>query len=108
MVKMRRLSLAWVLSLLLVFAQHGAVLHELGHLSHSGPAGSTALSADPHALTGASCATCEGFAQIANPAASGVPAVVVCPGGCLATPDPRDAIVAANTPTPRSRGPPQA
>jgi hypothetical protein len=35
---MRRPSIAWLLSLLLVFAQQGAVLHELGHLSHSDPA----------------------------------------------------------------------
>jgi hypothetical protein len=106
---MRRSSLAWVLSLLLVLIQHGAVLHELGHLSHSGSAGGgTVLAADPHALNGALCPTCEGFAQIANPAAAGVPAVAVCPSGCLLTPDPRYAIVATDSPTPRSRGPPQA
>jgi hypothetical protein len=104
----RRFPLAWVLSLLLVFVQHGAVLHELGHLSHAGSIGSTALAADPHALNGANCATCEGFAQIANPAAAGVPAVAVCPSGCLLTPDPRYAILATDSPTPRSRGPPQA
>jgi hypothetical protein len=105
---MRRSSLALLLSFLLVFVQQGAVLHELGHLSHGDSATVTALPADSHALNGAYCPSCEGFAQIANPAAAAIPAVAVCPSGYLPTPDPRYAIVAANTPTPRSRGPPPA
>jgi hypothetical protein len=105
---MRRSSLALLLSFLLVFIQHGAVLHELGHLSHGDPAGATAQRADPHDLNTAFCPTCEGFAQIANPAAGGVPTVAVRPSGYLPTSDPRCGVIAANTPTPRSRGPPQA
>jgi len=105
---MRRSSLALLLSFLLVFIQLGAVLHELGHLSHNDPAGATAQRADPHGLNSAFCPTCEGFSQIANPAAGGVPAVAVRPSGYLPTPAPRYAVIAANTPTPRSRGPPQA
>ena len=105
---MRRSSLALLLSFLLVFVQQGAVLHELTHLSHTDSADITALRADSHALNGAYCPACEGFAQIANPAAAAIPAVGVCPSGYLSTPDPRYAIVADNPPTPRSRGPPQA
>jgi hypothetical protein len=105
---MRRSTFALLLSFLLVFVQHGAVLHEFGHLSHTDTAGATAQRADLHGLNGAFCPTCEGFAQIANPAAAAIPAVAVCPSGHLPTPDPRYAIVAANPPTPRSRGPPQA
>ena len=105
---MRRSSLALLLSFLLVFVQHGAVLHELGHLGHGDSAGATAQPADPHAPNSAFCPTCEGFAQIANPAAAAVHAVAVCPSGCLRTPAPRYAILAADIPTPRSRGPPQA
>ena len=105
---MRRSSLALLLSFLLLFVQQGAVLHELGHLSHSDPAGVSALSADSHAPNGAYCPACEAFAQIANPAAAALPAVAVSPSGYLPTPDPRYAIVATNPPTPRSRGPPQA
>ena len=104
----RRSSLALLLSFLLLFVQHGAVLHELGHLSHDGSAGAAAQRADLHGSKSAFCLTCEGFAQIANPAAGGVPAIAVLPSGCLPTPDPRYAVIAANTPTPRSRGPPQA
>jgi hypothetical protein len=105
---MRRSSLALLLSLLLVLIQHGAVLHELGHLAHRDTAGATAQRADLHGLSGAFCLSCEGFAQIANPAAGGVPTVAVLPSGYLPTPDPRYAVIAAKTPTPRSRGPPQA
>jgi len=105
---MRRSSLALLLSFLLVFVQHGAVLHELGHLSHSDSVAATAQPADPHGVSVAFCPTCEGFAQIANPAAAGVPAVAIQPRGYLPTPDPRYAVIAANIPTPRSRGPPQA
>ena len=105
---MRRSSLALLLSFLLVLVQQGAVLHELGHLSHGDSAAITALRAGSHALSGAYCPACEGFAQIAHPAAAAMPAVAVGPSGYLPTPDPRYAIVAANPPTPRSRGPPQA
>ena len=105
---MRRPSLALLLSFLLVFVQHGAVLHELSHLSHTDPASGAALHADTHGLNTAYCPSCEGFAQIAHPAAAGVPAMAVCPSGYLSALDPSYAILAVNTPTPRSRGPPQA
>jgi hypothetical protein len=105
---MRRSSLALLLSFLLVFVQQGAVLHELGHLSHGGPAGATAQPADPHGVKVAFCASCEGFAQAANLAAGVAPTVAVRSSGYLPTPDPRYAVIGANTPTPRSRGPPQA
>lgn len=98
--------LAWLLSLLLVFVQHGAVLHELGHLSHgergSAPQLRAQLPAD------GPCATCEAFAQLANPASG--PAHSLAPSAAvyLPVPDPVYAIVAADTPTPRNRGPPQS
>lgn len=103
---MRRLSLPWVLSLLLVFAQHGAVLHELGHLSHD-RGSAPALRADLH-LGDGPCATCEAFAQVANPASGAAGTLAASAALYLPTPDPVYAIVAADTPTPRSRGPPQA
>jgi hypothetical protein len=105
---MRRLLLAWVLSLLLVFVQHGAVLHAVGHLGHTDHTNGATFSADAHLLDSSLCPTCESFAQIANPAAAAPPAVAVCPAELLPAPDPCYTIVGANTPTPRSRGPPQA
>ena len=103
---MRRLSLSWILSLLLVFAQHGAVLHELGHLSH-GDRGGPALRADVQIVDGA-CSTCAAFAQVANPASGAVNTLAASAAVYLPTPAPVHAIVAADAPTPRNRGPPQA
>jgi len=103
---MRRLSFTWVLSLLLVFVQHGAVLHELGHLSH-GALSSTATLDAPQPLDSALCPTCEAFAQIANPASAAAPDIAVSPCGLLQIPDPPFASAGSGPPTPRSRGPPQ-
>jgi hypothetical protein len=103
---MRRVSLSWLLSLLLVLAQNGALLHGLGHLAHASPAGGTATS-ELSAQADGPCGTCEAFAQVANPATGGafeLPRFVPPPG---AVPAPRYSILVAETPTARSRGPPQ-
>jgi hypothetical protein len=104
---MRRTSLAWVLSLLLVLAQHGAVLHQLGHLTHAARSAGAAVHAQVEVLDAASCATCEAFAQIVNPMAACAGPVAASADCACATPEARYAIVCAATPTPRSRGPPQ-
>jgi hypothetical protein len=102
----RRL-LAWVLSLLLVFAQHGAVLHELGHLSHGDRGSAPALHADVQIMDGA-CATCAAFAVVANPASGAVNTLAAHAAVFLPVAAPCSAFVGADAPTPRSRGPPQA
>ena len=104
---MRRLSLSWVLSLLLVFAQHGAVLHELGHLSRGDRGDAPALRAGVQ-ITDGVCSTCAAFAQVTNPASGAASTLAASAALYLPTPDPVYAIVAADTPSPRSRGPPQA
>jgi hypothetical protein len=104
---MRRSSLSWLLSLLLVLVQHGAVLHGLSHLSHREAESGATLRAELQALDGGACLTCEAYAQIVNPvtASGGTPGV--CPAGLLATPEPCYSIIRADAPTPRNRGPPQ-
>lgn len=104
---MRRLSLSWVLSLLLVFAQHGAVLHELGHLSHGERGHAPALRADAQIVDGA-CSTCAAFAQVANPASGTVNTLAASAAVYLPVSAPVYAVAAADVPTPRNRGPPQA
>ena len=104
---MRRLSLSWVLSLLLVFAQHGALLHELGHLSHGDRGNAPALRADVQVIDGA-CSTCAAFAQVTNPASGTANTLAASAAAYLPTPALVYAIVAGDTPTPRNRGPPQA
>jgi hypothetical protein len=104
---MRRAYLSWLLSLLLVLVQHGAVLHELGHLGQAGHSGGPALHTDLHTAGTAGCPTCEAYAQIANPAAGSAQPVGVLPPAVVRTPDPGYVIAAADPITPRSRGPPQ-
>lgn len=95
-----------MLSLLLVFSQLGAVLHEIGHLSHGERAGTPTLTAQQAADS--SCPTCEAYAQVANPASGSAHAHAACASVSLAVPAPPCAFLGADTPTPRSRGPPQA
>lgn len=103
---MRRLSLPWVLSLLLVFAQHGAVLHELGHLSRGESGHAPAVRAQLPADT--VCTLCEAFAQVATPASGAASTLAPSAAVYLPNPAPAYAVIAADTLTPRSRGPPQA
>jgi hypothetical protein len=105
--KMHRRSLSWVLSLLLLVAQHGAVLHELSHLSHGTPTYGATLDRDNPPLEKTTCPTCLAFSQVANPATASAIVLAACPAALTPTLDPRYAIVGADTPTPRSRGPPQ-
>jgi hypothetical protein len=95
------------MSLLLVLVQQGAVLHELGHLSHGDRGNAPALRADPHS-NDATCPTCEAFAQVTNPASGAASTLAASAAVYLSIPAPVYAIVAADTLTPRSRGPPQA
>jgi hypothetical protein len=104
---MRRASLSWFLSLLLVLVQHGAVLHELSHLGQAERGGGPALRTDLSTSGNTACPTCEAYAQIANPVGASAPAVAVLPAAVLRTPDPAYSIPVVDVPTPRSRGPPQ-
>ena len=103
---MRRASLTWLLSLLLVLVQQGAVLHALGHLSHADRGNAPALRADPQ--SDATCATCEAFAQVTNPAAGAASTLAASAAAYLPISTPVFRVIAADTLTPRSRGPPQA
>jgi len=105
-VTMRRSSFALLLSFLLVFVQHGAVLHELGHLSHSGDGAGATLRADLQPSSGALCQSCEAYAQVANLVGCGAVSLPLDPAVFLRTADPCYGIAGADAPTPRSRGPP--
>jgi len=95
------------MSLLLVLVQQGAVLHELGHLSHGDRASVPSLQADPH-NSDADCPTCQAFAQVTNPASGTAGTLPASPAACLPMAAPIHAVIAAETLTPRSRGPPRA
>jgi hypothetical protein len=102
---MRRFSLAWVLSVLLVFAQQGAVLHSLGHLSHARTATGAQL-AQLQDSDSASCPSCDAFAQVTNPAGGSTPELAVCRARLLAEVAGCHAFEGAYALNPRSRGPP--
>jgi hypothetical protein len=104
---MHRRSWTWVLSLLLLLAQHGAVLHELSHLSHGTATHGAMLDVSDQLPDNGSCPTCQAFSQVANPATASAVVLVLSPADLIPTLDPSYAIVGAETPTPRSRGPPQ-
>jgi hypothetical protein len=103
---MRRIYFPWVISLLLLLAQHGAVLHELSHLGQgSAPHGVSAQYSER--LDSGPCLTCEAFAQVANPAAGAAAAPATAPAEFIPTPAPGCVLVGTDAPSPRSRGPPQ-
>jgi hypothetical protein len=104
---MRRLCLSWVLSLSLLLAQQGAMLHELSHLTHSGHSAGATLGAELQPAESGLCPTCEAFAQIVNPVTAATADLAVCPAALIPAPEPCFTIVGADAPTPRSRGPPQ-
>jgi hypothetical protein len=104
---MRRIYVSWVMSLLLMLAQTGAVLHELGHLAHDSVPHGASLQSSEHLLESGPCPTCEAFAQIANPAAGAAAAAAIAPPPLIPIPALGCAIVSTDVPSPRSRGPPQ-
>jgi hypothetical protein len=100
---MHRIRLTCVLALLLVFAQQGAMLHELSHVYRTGTAH---LQNEDTRLDGKLCEVCLAFAQVANPASG----TLIVPPTIAAVRhvrrDPEFSIIAADAPAQRSRGPP--
>jgi hypothetical protein len=104
---MRRIRLALALPLLVLFAQQGAVLHELSHVYYAGQPLGSQLHQDQQLPDNSLCPTCQGFAQVAHPAV-GFAALHIPPSAPhLRTPDPAYRMAPADAPRPRSRGPPQ-
>ena len=98
---MRRLILAVVLPLLMLLAQHGAVLHELAHLRPPPAAArNQPLPAD------APCLKCLAFAQIGSSVGTEPVALPLLEPAHERVATPQPAVLAAAPPTARSRGPP--
>jgi len=100
--------LQWVrtigLLLLLVVAQHGAVVHELGHVVG---ARSATLGCDGAKSADSSCALCPVFAQVLSPALShSIEAPRLVEIARERVSEPRDLAFGAAVPWARSRGPP--
>src|SRR5579871_2498606 len=101
---MRHLVKALSLLLLLIGAQQGALVHEIGHLTTS-PDSGVRMQSDRAADM--SCALCPVFAQVVTPAFSHtfqIPRLAHL--GPEAASEPRFRVIDASVPRPRSRGPP--
>jgi hypothetical protein len=99
---MKHVYQALCLMLLLIAGQHGAVVHELGHVAESRGAAAAA-----NEKTDAICALCPSFAQVATAAFShsfAVPLPLRVELGCI--PANCSGRTDASVLTPRSRGPP--
>ena len=101
---MRHVFKALSLLLLLIAAQQGALVHELGHV-FGAIDGDLRVQSDPAADT--TCALCPAFAQVVTPAFSHsfhIPLLVRCAPEPVS--EPRFRAIDAAVPRPRSRGPP--
>ena len=105
---MRRLGLALLLPLFLVFAEQGALLHKLSHTYYSGRALHAQMSDDSGLIDNDICPECRAFGQIANPVGGVISLPIVIPSNYLPIPDSAYRVATADAPTPRSRGPPVA
>jgi hypothetical protein len=101
---MRRFRLALALPLLLVFAQQGAMLHELSHIYRTG---GPQQRYEGTLLQGKLCQTCLAFEQVGNPASAANSALPAVPAAHIYVPAPQFSIIAEQAPIPHSRGPPR-
>jgi hypothetical protein len=91
------------LLLLLLTAQHGAVVHELSHVAGDGLELRTGIDKSAEAA----CALCPAFAQVVSPAFShSLPVPKFLQLAVERVPDPPSLAIAAAVPNARSRGPP--
>jgi hypothetical protein len=101
---MRKLHISLGLALLLLTTQLGVVLHEVSHICRVGTNVQAQVHADSYLEK--SCELCLGFSQVANPVGSAVNVARFEPSSSVAGSPGSRAGKPADTPTPRSRGPP--
>ena len=100
-----RLRLILLLPLLMLLAQQGAWLHQLGHAACSAHEQAMAQQADDRA-NGARCPTCQSFSQVSFAASATAVHSAFLPPAYLPGSEPRFAFVPVTQPRPRNRGPP--
>jgi hypothetical protein len=100
---MTRFRPVFLLSILLLCAQQGAMLHELGHVYRTA---SPQLGAGGGVTDGKACETCLAFAQVANPASGTLFVLPAVRFVYERSAEPEYSITAASVLAPRSRGPP--
>jgi hypothetical protein len=103
---MRKLHISLGLALLLLTAQLGAILHEVGHICRVGTNVTQQVHADTYLEK--ACDLCVAFSQVANPTGHTVEVARFEPSSCAAESVVPCANTPADIPTPRSRGPPSS
>ena len=103
---MRKLHISSGLALLLLLAQQGAVLHEVGHISQIGVGAKVQAGLHADTVLDNSCKLCLAFSQVANPAGNTVGVTQFEPLCGSVRPTAARAVTPRDIPTPRSRGPP--
>lgn len=100
---MRKVHISLGISLLLLLAQQGAVLHEMSHICR---AGNVEVSLHSDTILEKTCELCLAFSQLANPASHTVHVPLFEPAACAASWNRPWSATPAGIPIPRSRGPP--
>lgn len=101
----RKVLLSLSLWLLLLFGQHGAILHELGHVCR---AAGTDISVQSMPARDGTCELCLGYSQLSTPASHSVPIVLLERIAAAIGTAQSVASTPVDLPTPRSRGPPSS
>jgi hypothetical protein len=104
MADMNRIRWIFALAVFLVFAQQGAMLHELSHIHR---AGSEQIRYAGSLPGGKLCETCVAYAQVGNPALASIAILPFFAAVHHDVSEPIYVIIAAEAPPPRSRGPPR-
>ncbi len=101
--RIRKLPISLAISLLLLFAQLGALVHEINHLQ---PTAGVQATPQPSTLAEKTCELCLAYSQIATPAGhTGHVPLLETAARISGFYDP-SSVITTDAPRPRNRGPP--
>ena len=103
---MRKLLLSFLLPVVLLLSQQGAVLHEMSHLAEFAAAGTNGPGSTGHAPGDLQCQACLAFAHLAGAVTAHVVPPALLSFSFQVPANEAPAFIAADAPTARSRGPP--
>jgi len=103
---MRKLLLSFLLPLVFLLSQQGAVMHELSHLTGFASEGASGQGSTGHPAGDLQCEACLAFAHLAGAATAHVVPPALLSFSFQVPANEAPAFIAADAPTARSRGPP--
>ncbi len=102
-----RTRLWLLLPVLLVLSQHGAWLHELGHVAHAANPHQVCFQQAQNSAENGVCASCQSFGQLGSALSSSTKAYAAAVFAHLPQSRPQYPSPRAQLPAPRNRGPPR-